>query len=230
MDVVSTIQPNRLDDASLNDNRNYNYALQEWSEREEYKTIIDWIPENSSVIDFGCGNGSLLFQLREQKKANVFGIEISESGAESCRRKNVEVSCDSIDKFHTSLSDKQFDYGVCNVTIQMVMYPEILLREMARVSKQLIVSFPNFGYYRNRLDLLLNGRMPQPTLFNYTWYSTGHIHQLSIVDFEELVNAIPELRIARMGYAEQVHGLRKTIRDSFPNLFCLMPIFLLETR
>jgi methionine biosynthesis protein MetW len=103
-----------------------------------------------------------------------------------CRSKGLKVRQGRIDE-GLPWVDGAFDYAVCNVTLQMVMYPEKLLSEMSRVAIRQIVSFPNFANIRNRLELLLFGRMPKAMLFGHTWWNTGHIHQLSIADFKELV-------------------------------------------
>jgi methionine biosynthesis protein MetW len=81
------------------------------------------------------------------------------------------------------IPDASFDYAICNVTLQMVMYPEVTLREMKRIAQCQIISFPNFAFLLNRLELLLLGRMPRRMLSGYSWYNTGHIHQFSIRDF-----------------------------------------------
>ena len=173
--------PNRM-----GDNREYEYKADRSAHREEFSKIVDWIPKGSRVLDLGCGEGSLLKLLVERKKAQVEGIEISPSGVEVCRSKGLKVRQGRIDE-GLPWVDGAFDYAVCNVTLQMVMYPEKLLSEISRVAIRQIVSFPNFANIRNRLELLLFGRMPKAMLFCHTWWNTGHIHQLSIVDFKELV-------------------------------------------
>lgn len=170
----------------MGDNREYEYKADRSAHREEFSKIVDWIPEGSRVLDLGCGEGSLLKLLVERKKAQVEGIEISPSGVEVCRSKGLKVRQGRIDEA-LPWEDDAFDYAVCNVTLQMVMYAEKLLSEMGRVATRQIVSFPNFANIRNRLELLLFGRMPKAMLFRHTWWNTGHIHQLSIADFKELV-------------------------------------------
>jgi methionine biosynthesis protein MetW len=172
-----------LDTPGVNDNRCYDYSGHAVTQRAEYPIIVSWIPTGAKVIDLGCGNGSLLELLKREKKVNELGIELTQSGVNACLEKSLNVRMGMIDRPIEGVADKEFDYAICNVTLQMVMYPEILLLEMARISKYQIISFPNFAHLRNRLDLLVNGRMPQPMLFGYSWHNTGHIHQLSIRDF-----------------------------------------------
>ena len=210
-----------------NDNRNYDYSSIETEERQEYSKIVDLISPNSSVIDLGCGNGSLLKILKDKKNIQEYGIELSESGVEICKRKGLNVIRGSIDT-KLNFEENTFDFAICNVTIQMVNYPEVLLNEMKRISKNQIISFPNFGFYKNRFDLLVNGRMPRPMLFGYTWYSTGHIHQLSINDFYEIVGQIKGLKIVQVVLEKSANPIKNYFLNSFPNLFQVLPIFLLE--
>jgi methionine biosynthesis protein MetW len=182
----------------MGDNREYEYKADRSAHREEFSKIVDWIPEGSRVLDLGCGEGSLLKLLVERKKAQVEGIEISPSGVEVCRSKGLKVRQGRIDEGLPWVDDA-FDYAVCNVTLQMVMYPEKLLSEMGRVATRQIVSFPNFANLCNRVELFLYGRMPRAMLFGHAWWNTGHIHQLSISDFKELVKKT-ELEIKRSTY------------------------------
>jgi methionine biosynthesis protein MetW len=189
---------------------------------------VELIKPNSTVVDFGCGNGSLLLLLKQLKDVDGLGYDISPSGVEACKRKSIPAVCVAIDRHHPELRDRQFDYAICNVTLQMVMYPEVLLKEMARVARFQIVSFPNFAFYTNRLDMLFHGRMPKPFLCNYTWYSTGHIHQLSLRDFEELVRAVGGLRIVKRCSRELHNPVKRLLLKALPNLFETIPVYLLQ--
>jgi methionine biosynthesis protein MetW len=219
-----------IDNPTADDNRRYDYSKCDTQARAEYPMIVEMIRADSTVIDFGCGNGSLLYLLKTQKNVSGLGYDISESGIEACRRKGLRAVCTAIDRIHKELQDGQFDYAICNVTLQMVMYPEVLLGEMVRVARYQIVSFPNFAYYRNRLDMLLHGRMPQPMLFGYKWYSTGHIHQLSLSDFEQLLKDIGRVRVVdrRRPQPLSKNLLKRYVCQKFPNLFEAIPIYLLE--
>lgn len=214
----------KIDSPFFNDNRNYDYSNVFSEEREEYKLICDLVEPNKTVIDLGCGNGSLLEKLIKEKKVTCEGIELSDSGVEVCKVKGLKVHKGRIDE-KLPFEDNSFDYSICNVTIQMVMYPEVLLSEMKRISKYQIVSFPNFAHYKNRLDMLFRGRMPKPMLFGYKWYSTGHIHQLSIKDFYELVEGIGKLKVLKEVYISGENSIKKIAISFFPNLFA--PIILL---
>lgn len=216
-----------LDDPRINDNRKYDYTGHPDTDRYEYPIIVDMVRPNSTVIDLGCGNGALLARLKREKQVIETGLEISESGVRICKERGLNVRYGAIDE-RLPFDDNVFDYAICNVTIQMVMYPEVLLREMKRVAKHQIISFPNFAFWRNRLDLLVHGRMPKRMLFDYTWYSTGHIHQLSFVDFYELVRDVGGLRILECRLETSANPLKNVLLQTFPNLFQLVPVFLLE--
>jgi len=175
-----------IDNPKYNDNRDYDYDKTDFYCRAEFPIINDLIKSGTNIIDLGCGNGSLMHYILERQKVNITGLDNSSSGVAFCAQHNLPAQLGEIDREETykKYSDNQFDYAICNVTLQMVMYPEVLLREMRRISKYQIISVPNFAYLVNRLDLLLNGVMPRSMLYGYAWYNTGHIHQLSLRDFK----------------------------------------------
>jgi len=208
------------------DNRKYDYTSFENDVRVEYDYILELIKPNTTVIDLGCGNGSLLKRLIDEKKVTAIGVDSSKSAFEACRKKGLKAELTEIDK-PLPFADNSFDYSICNVTIQMVMYPEILLQEMKRISKYQVISFPNFAFYRNRIELLFKGRMPKYMLYFHTWYNTGHIHQLSLKDFYELVNFIGGLEILERRFIKNKSLFKDFLIKSFPNLFAQLLIFLL---
>lgn len=213
----------------MNDNRNYKYNIDSSSKRAEFDQILKWIKKGSSVIDLGCGDGTLLFLLKKEKlikKAD--GIEISKSGVASAQKKKLNVWQGRIDILLAKIKDKSYDYAICNVTLQMVMYPEILIKEMRRISKKQIVSFPNFAFLPNRLDLLFRGRMPKVMLFGYQWYSTGHIHQLSIRDFEEFCKDNHFEINDKYHFIPGVFKLPNNLLGLFPNIWSMTSIYLLS--
>ncbi|MCX7841307.1 MAG: methionine biosynthesis protein MetW [Anaerolineae bacterium] len=194
------------------------------STRPEYPYIERWITPGARVIDLGCGNGSLLLLLREKKNIIASGIELAPSGVAVCRARGLQVTQGRIDVPLDDIPDAAFDFAVCNVTLQMVMYPEVTLREMRRIARYQIVSFPNFAFVLNRLELLLLGRMPRTMLFGYTWYNTGHIHQLSIRDFLETITELGMVVRDRVWL-----GKLGRVCVLAPNLLTQTAIFLLES-
>ncbi len=216
-----------IDKPDLNDNREYDYTNHYEDEKKEYHLIAKFIKPGSKVIDLGCGNGSLMQLLEKERNAVVEGIELSLSGVEVCKKKGLNVSQKRIDE-ELDYEDDSFDYSVCNVTLQMVLYPEVLLKEMKRIAKYQVLAFPNFAFYKNRIDLLLNGRMPQPMLFDYKWYTTGHIHQLSIKDFYQLISEIGGLEVVGNSFVRPANPIKNKLMELFPNLFQPTPLFLLK--
>lgn len=210
-----------------NDNRKYSFP-EDYSEvRKEYGIIKEIIPHDSKVVDLGCGNGLLLEILKKEKSICETGIDNSEEGVSLCKKKGLNVILGEIDQ-KLPFEDNEFDYSICNVTIQMVMYPEVLLQEMKRVSKRQIISFPNFAFYKNRLDLLLKGRMPKPLLFGYKWYNTGHIHQFSVKDFHNLMHEVGGVSVEKILFAQSENIIINFLMSNFQNLFQYIPIFILR--
>jgi len=211
------------------DNRDYHYSKNSLINRTEFDDIIKLIEPKSSVIDLACGDGNLLQRLRKEKKVtNSFGIELSASGVTSTRRKGLKAKQGRIDRPLTEIKNKQFEYSIVNVTLQMVMYPEVLVDEMIRISRYQIISFPNFGYLPNRIEMLTTGRMPKIMLFGYTWYSTGQIHQLSIADFEDFVRERKYRVVNRVFIMPKIQFLiPEFLHSKFPNSTSTLAIYLL---
>lgn len=207
--------------------RDYIFKENYVTSRLEYEVICEWIPKDSVVVDLACGDGSLLSKLQKKGIMGI-GVEISESGVKSGMKKGVKMIKGRADQI-LNFKDKEFDYAVCNVSIQMVSYPEILFSEMMRVSKRQIISFPNFGFFLNRLEMIVKGRMPKTMLFGYQWYSTGHIHQLSVADFLDFCvkNNIKILKQKHLHY-RKIPPFLYPILDLFPNFFSLTSIFMVE--
>ncbi len=151
-----------------------------------YDLVIEEIPEGSRVLDLGCGDGTLLKLLYEQKKVSGFGVEISEEGVSQCVEKGVYCYQADIDEGLSDYRDNSFDYVIVNQTIQNTKRPDYVIKEVLRIGKKAIISFPNFGYYRTRLYLMFRGKMPVNKLLPYQWYDSPNIHLLTIEDMNRM--------------------------------------------
>lgn len=141
------------------------------------------IPRESSVLDLGCGEGELLARLMEVKQVQGQGVELDPGRVLACIRRGVPVLQADLDEGLKGFGDASFDCVVLEETLQTLVRPVEVLKEMLRVGKRGFVSFPNFGYWRVRLDLAIRGRMPRTEWLPYSWYDTPNIHLFSIQDF-----------------------------------------------
>ena len=151
-----------------------------------YELILNAIPERSRVLDLGCGNGALLQRLQNEKRVTGYGVEISEENVSQCIERGVYCHQSDVDEGLSDYKDNSFDFVVINQTLQSTKRPDFVLQEILRICKNTIVSFPNFGYYLTRLQLLFRGTMPKSRLLPYEWYESPNIHLLTIKDFNFL--------------------------------------------
>ncbi len=148
-----------------------------------FDIIAREIPRASSVLDLGCGEGVLLGRMAEEKDARVQGVELDPDKVAVCVERGVPVIQADLDLGLKVFPDKSFDYVVLEETLQTLRHPDVILSEMRRVGKRGIVSFPNFGFWRVRLDLAVRGRMPVTGWLPYRWHQTPNIHLFTIRDF-----------------------------------------------
>ena len=148
--------------------------------------INDWISLDSKVLDLGCGDGSLLNDLRKEKSASGLGIEIDAEKIKSCLKKGISVIEQDIDSGLENFGNQSFDYVVMSQSIQALKKPEVALEEIVRIGKECIVSIPNFANIKCRLQLFFKGQMPVSSALPHDWYSTPNLHLCSLEDFEEL--------------------------------------------
>ncbi|OSI15352.1 methionine biosynthesis protein MetW [Neisseria dumasiana] len=154
--------------------------------RDDLQLIYDWIPEGSRVLDLGCGNGELLSALIQRKQCTGYGVEIDTEGVIASIERGVSVIQADLEQGLQDFDDNSFDILVLSQTIQAMQNTENILRDLTRVAKQAIVSFPNFGYWRNRLQIGLLGHMPVSERMPYQWYNTPNIHWCTLQDFDRL--------------------------------------------
>ncbi len=151
--------------------------------RPDFAAIAAWIPEGASVLDLGCGDGSLLRYLQGTSKVQGYGVEISDDNIVACIRNQVNVIQGDLESGLSGFESNAFDYVILSQTLQATRHTEPLMQEMLRVGREGIVSFPNFGYWRNRMNIL-QGNMPVSEDLPYQWYDTPNIHLCTLHDFE----------------------------------------------
>tara|TARA_B100001564_G_scaffold272216_1_gene233854 strand:- start:111 stop:707 length:597 start_codon:yes stop_codon:yes gene_type:complete len=151
--------------------------------KPEFKIISTLIKKGSHVLDIGCGDGILIEYLKDEKKVNIRGIEISKSKVQNCIAKGLTVIEGNAEKDLKQFPDNSFDYVVLSQTLQAFLNPENVIKELLRIGKQAIVTIPNFGYWKIRLHLLLKGTMPVTRTLPDEWYNTPNIHLCTIKDF-----------------------------------------------
>lgn len=151
--------------------------------RPDFAAIARWIPEGASVLDLGCGDGSLLRYLAETRKVRGYGVEIDDQNIVACIKNGVNVIQSNLESGLSGFEDHAFDYVILSQTLQATRHTEPLVREMLRVGGEGIVSFPNFGYWKARLNVL-RGQMPVSDVLPYQWYDTPNVHLCTLDDFE----------------------------------------------
>lgn len=151
--------------------------------RPDFAAIAAWIPQGASVLDLGCGDGSLLRYLKEMRKARGYGVEISDANTVACIRNGVNVIQGDLESGLSGFESNAFDYVLLSQTLQATRHTEPLVQEMLRVGREGIVSFPNFGYWKARLNVL-RGNMPVSEDLPYQWYDTPNVHLCTLHDFE----------------------------------------------
>jgi methionine biosynthesis protein MetW len=154
--------------------------------RGDLKLIADLVAPRSRVLDIGCGEGELLAYLTQTKAIDGRGMELSQAGVNACVRNGLSVIQGDADNDLEAYPSGAFDYVVLSQTLQATRRPRQVLESLARIGRHAIVSLPNFGYWRVRLSLLIEGRMPRSTLLSHAWYDTPNIHLCTIRDFLSL--------------------------------------------
>lgn len=193
-----------------------------------YDLVIAEIPEESRILDLGCGDGTLLKLLHEQKRASGFGVEISGEGVSQCVEKGVYCYQADIDEGLNDYRDNSFDYVILNQTIQNTKRPDYVIREVLRIGKKAIVSFPNFGYYRTRSYLMFRGAMPVNELLPYQWYDSPNIHLLTIKDMIRMSHNF-SFRILSESHFSVSSGDRSKVVRLAPNLLAQYGFFVITS-
>lgn len=159
------------------------------NKRADFTAIANWIAPNSQVLDLGCGDGSFLKYLKTQKPVHAYGVEIDDARVLACVQKGLNVIQQDLEGGLALFDDASFDTVVLSQTLQTIHQTETILREVVRVGKECIVSFPNFGHWSHRLAVGL-GRMPVSKSLPYQWYNTPNVRVLTVADFENLASSL----------------------------------------
>jgi methionine biosynthesis protein MetW len=150
--------------------------------KKEFKVIADLLPNNTRVLDVGCGDGSLMNLLVKEKNIEVRGLELEKNNVQACIYKGLPVIQGNAETELYQFPNQSFDYVVLSQTLQAFYNPDKVLKELLRIGKYVIVSIPNFGYWKVRTSLLFFGKMPMTKTLPYSWHNTPNLHMCSIKD------------------------------------------------
>lgn len=198
--------------------------------RLDWLLLSDMIAPRSRVLDVGCGEGELLALLEKTRAVDGRGLELSQAGVNAAVGRGLAVIQGDADADLSSYPDNSFDYVILSQTLQATRNPRLVLENMLRIGRHAVVSVPNFGHWRIRLQILTRGRMPVTDNLPYTWYDTPNIHFCTIRDFVDLTRTV-EAQIER---AVALNGAGQPVGWSMPwwfwNLFGEQAVFLLTRK
>ena len=195
--------------------------------KKEFKVIAGLLPNNIKVLDVGCGDGSLMSLLKREKNIEVRGLELNQENVQECIHKGLSVIQGNAETELHQFPDKSFDYVVLSQTLQAFYEPEKVLRNLLRIGKSVVISIPNFGYWKVRAKLLFFGEMPVTKTLPNTWYNTPNLHMCTIKD---LFNFCDEKKInikMVVGVNENKTSIIKKSNLEIKNLFSKVGIFLI---
>lgn len=195
--------------------------------RYDLQIIASWITPGARVLELGCGEGDLLRWLKQNRQVLERGIEIKETKVVKCIEKGISVLQGDINTEIMDYPDHAFDFAICSQTLQQVYDPVFLIRSMLRVADRCVVSFPNFGHYRIRSQLLFSGCAPVSRELPHEWYDTPNIRVLSLRDFENFARQAGFKLLKKAAINTKDHQMEGKIVSFLPNLFATYGIFLI---
>ena len=194
----------------------------------EFKIIADLLEENTRILDVGCDDGTLMEFIKKNKNVDIRGIEISKKKVQVCISKGLTVLEGNAEFDLKQFPENSFDYVVLGQTLQAFVNPEIVIKELLRVGKKAIVTIPNFGHWRVRLNLLTKGTMPVTKTLPNDWYNTPNIHMCTIKDFVKFSKTINFKIYKSLALMNKNVSNINNSNLSFKNLFAELGIFLIE--
>ena len=195
--------------------------------KKEFKVIADLLPNNTRVLDVGCGDGALMDFLVKEKNIEVRGLELNQNNVQECIYKGLPVIQGNAETELYQFPKQSFDYVVLSQTLQAFYQPDKVLRELLRIGKSVVVSIPNFGYWKVRTSLLFFGKMPVTKTLPNTWFNTPNLHMCTIKD---LFNYCEDQNITIkkvIGVNENKISLIKKNNLEIKNLFSKLGVFLI---
>jgi len=198
--------------------------------RVDHLLIAEMVERDARVLDVGCGDGALLQLLAEIKNVDGRGMEVSRERVNACVAQGLSVVQGNADVDLADYPDGAFDYAILSLTIQATLKPKHVLEELLRIGRYAIVSFPNFGHWRIRAQLLLNGRMPMTPNLPEPWYESPDSHLCTIIDFVDLCQTIGAEVVRSAAFNASGRQLSDMRFTDLQNLFGEKAVFLLRRR
>jgi methionine biosynthesis protein MetW len=187
-------------------------------QRSDFAAIAEWVRPGSRVLDLGCGDGTLLRYLKSKRNVSGYGVEIDDGNILACVKNGVNVIQGDLERGLAEFEERSFDYVILSQTLQAMKNSERIIKDMLRVGREGIVTFPNFGYWKNRLHIAA-GYMPVSDNLPYQWFDTPNVHLCTIADFERFCR---ERRIRVVERKVLTNGATVTL---LPNLLGALAIY-----